>query len=146
MNRSNTIIICLLTIISSIIISCTKEPESISQSILSSPNPPIGTVPNNNPVDSLTGREFTFNDLSWTSDSMYVFCIINRPDLFYLPERSLDVSISINDSQWMKISMCPYPTDPFFYEPWPAGILKVYLYNYMGALSNSRTSIKVRFL
>lgn len=154
MKKVNAIIICSLAVIFLLFVSCGKEPVTNSRPPRSStnlpnspnpPSPPIVVTPNGNPVDSLTGKEFIFNNLSWTLDDTYLVCVVNRPDLFYLVDRPLDVSISISGSPWMKVLMCPYPTDPFFYESWPAGILKVYLYNYTSPLLDSTTSVKVRF-
>ena len=160
MKQLNLINICSMALILLLFLSCSKEPLADPVTIGNSPNPtspanppippnpsnPVTVTQNSYPVDSLTGQEFIFNNLSWTADSMNVFCVVNRPDLFYLPGRVLDVSVSINGSPWMNVLMCPYPTDPFFYESWPAGILKVYVFNYTGQLWDSYTTIKVRFI
>jgi len=164
MKKLNVIIICSMALLLLFFDSCSKEPVRKTLPQWNSPTPtnpailpnpqnppgppnlPVWVIPNNYPVDSLTGMEFIFNNLSWAVDSMNVICVVNRPDLFYWAGRILDVSVSINGSQWMNVLMCPYPTDPFFYESWPAGILKVYVYNYAGPLLESTTSIKVRFL
>lgn len=148
MKKLNAIITCYVAAILLVSVSCSKEPVTNTQhswSSLNPPNPPIVVTPNSYAADSLTGKQFIFNKLSWTLDGVYHVCTINRPDLFYLPGRALDVSVSIGESQWINVLMCPYPTDPFFFESWPAGFLKVYVYNYTGPLLDSATSVKVLF-
>lgn len=164
MKKINPITSCSLAILILLLVSCSKEPVTGPVPQRSSTNPPnpsnppnppnpinpsnpsIGSTSNSFPVDSLTGQEFVFNNLSWTLDGIYLVCDVNRPDLFYLVDRPLDVSISINQSAWMNLLMCPYPTDPFYYMCLLPGILRVYHYNYPGPLLESTTSIKVRFL
>jgi hypothetical protein len=111
-----------------------------------SPLNPIVVIRNGFPADSLTGRQFIFNDLSWTVDSTDVVCVVNRPDLFYLPDRPLDVSINISGDQWTNVFRCPYPTDPFFFVCLSPGSLKVYPYNCSQRLLGATASIKVRIL
>lgn len=162
MKKAHTIFVSSMTVLLSVLVSCSKEPLTVPESAQPLPNqprPPVGpiTISNNQqsatynynynyPVDSLTGREFVFHNLSWTLDGIYTVCDIYRPDLFYLIDRPLQVSISINGSEWIYMIMCPYPSDLFYFEPRLQATVRIYVYNYTGPLSESTTSVKVRFL
>jgi hypothetical protein len=147
MKNIYSISICLLTAVS-VLVSCSKEPVITPPSplIFTNPPPPVGSSSNSYTADSLTGREFVFNELSWTSDSVGTVCIINRPDLFYSYYRPVVVTITVDGVQWMNVYSCPYPTDPFWFDWLAPGILKFYVYNYTGPVNNSTTTIKVLFL
>jgi len=144
MKKLHAIIICSLVVILSVFASCSKEQVTNPRSPRSSPNPLIGLTPNNYPVDSLTGREFIFNNLNL--DSVDCAWVINRPDLFYFFYRPMNVFISVSESDWIAVHSCPPPTDPFFFSWTLPGILKVYIYNYTGPVIGTTASIKVQFL
>ena len=125
--------------------SCSKEQATVQPTSRISPTP-LGTPANHHPTDSLTGHEFVFTDLLWTTDSIGNVCILNRPDLFYLQYRPALVQITVDGIQWMTVYTCPFPTDPFYFDWLSYGVLKFYVFNYAGPLMDSTTSIKVRFL
>ncbi|HET9744195.1 MAG TPA: hypothetical protein VFP97_00700 [Chitinophagaceae bacterium] len=147
MKNMHSISICLPAIVS-LLVSCSKEPvlNRSSPSRFINVGTPGGSSSNTYPVDSLTGREFMFKELSWTSDSVGTVCIINRPDLFYLYYRPVIVSITVDGIQWMNVYSCPFPTDPFWFDWLAPGVLKFYVFNYSGPVNDSTTSIKVLFL
>lgn len=159
MKKAHTIFFSSMTLLFSVLVSCSKEPLRDPGSARPFPNPrqPVGPITNGNnyqpatytfnyPVDSLTGREFVFNNLNWTLDGIYTVCDIYRPDLFFIIDRPLQVSISINGSEWIYIVMCPDPSDLFYFEPRLQATVRIYVYNYTGPLQESTTSVKVRFL
>ena len=156
------IIICSFVALGFVFISCSKEPVTKrpipgTSNPLNYSSPPLGVTPNppnppsspsgsNFPADSLTGREFVFSNLSWTMDSIGSVCTINRPDLFYLLFRPMNVQLTAAGSDWMNVYTCPYPTDQFFFHWLEPGVLKFYVFNYTGRLTEGTTSIKVLFL
>jgi hypothetical protein len=160
MKKAHTIFVSSMTVLLLVLVSCSKEPLTGPHTPQPLPNQqrsPVLPITNSNnyqpttyyynyPVDSLTGREFVFHNLNWTLDGIYTVCDIYRPDLFYLLDRPLEVSISINGSEWIYMTMCPYPSDLFFFELRLQATVRIYVYNYTGPLSESTTSVKVRFL
>ncbi len=141
MKKASKIFVFSMTVLLSVLISCSKDPLTVPESPQSLPNQPrptggprpnsnnyqAGTYNYNYPVDSLTGREFIFHNIGWTLDGIYTVCDIYRPDLFYFLDRPLEVSISINGSEWIYMVMCPYPSDLFYFEPRMPATVRIYV-------------------
>ena len=85
-----------LLVWSAIFPSCSKD-----SSLNGSPPPPQQTT------DSLSGREFEFNDMTWKgilSWATNVMVETDRPDLFSNPFRALKVTIRLDtSSSWLTV-------------------------------------------
>jgi hypothetical protein len=112
-------------------------------------------------MDTLSGREFQFNDLTWreiVSWGTNVIVDIDRPDLFFDPFRELKVKMRHDTSSvWLDVfpetGSYSYPTgvnffyavgSDFFYAA--AGHLYIYPVPAIHSLIGRKVSIKVKFL
>src|SRR5688572_48606 len=132
-----------------IFISCNKNPSSIE------------TPPPSPSLDTLRGREFEFNDLTWQeihSPGPNVIVAIHRPDLFFNPFRSLEVTIRLDTSAiWLGVlrdTGSPYPAGfDFFYTIGGSDFFHadgghLYIFPISGnhSLVGTKVSIKVKFI
>jgi hypothetical protein len=67
-----------------------------------------GAPPAPQPADTLSGREFEFNDLTWRETPEWtgnvLVDITDRPDLFFNPYRTLKASIKLDTSAvWLNV-------------------------------------------
>ena len=94
MKRLLTVSFFTLLMWSAIFISCSKR---------SSPDGSPTALQQT--MDTLTGREFEFNNLTWKEIDSYVMVeIANRPDLFFNPFRTLKVTIRLDTSAvWLNV-------------------------------------------
>ena len=112
-------------------------------------------------VDTLSGREFEFNDLTWrqiVSWGTNVIVDIDRPDLFYNPFREMRVTMKFDTSAiWLDVfrdSGSSYPAWPNFYYTTAGsdffntvqGRLYIFPIPANHSLNGTKVSVKVKFL
>ena len=111
-------------------------------------------------LDTLSGREFEFNGLSWReilSWGTNVIIDIDRPDLFFNPFRELRVTMRFDTSAtWLDVfrDSGSYPAWPNFYYTTAGSDFfntvsgRIYVYPFPANLSlkGTKVSIKVKFL
>ena len=132
-----------------IFISCNKN---------SSPN---GSPPApKQTFDTLSGREFEFNDLTWKAIPSWVTNVmvdIDRPDLFFNPVRALKVTIRLDTSSvWQNVFQdngSYLAGFNFYYSTWgsdffngASGHLYIYPLPQDFSLNGGKVSVKVKFL
>jgi len=133
-----------------VFISCNKNPSSIV-----SPSSVSQTL------NTLRGREFEFNDLTWQvihSPGPNVIVAIYRPDLFFNPFSSLEVRIRFDTSAiWLGVlrdTGSPYPAGfDFFYTTGGSDFFHadsghLYIFPISGnpLFAGIRVSVRVRFI
>jgi len=98
---------CIL--LTSIALASCKKENDVTPAVI----PPQINL-STSPQDSLTGREFIFNELVWAYDvdgggNLYIG-IENRPELFSNSNRSVEVSVKPDSSNtWTTIEKFQYP-------------------------------------
>lgn len=138
--------ISILLIIITTLLSCSKK--SAEASFGTSSTPPTIT-------DTLTGKEFTFSDLTWNYwidnyNELHI-SIQNRPDLFTLDRIDELFVKSVSDTAWIKAEKTnPYLSVGYNYFIYVRG-LYVFPYPYIqpwsanNQLAGTKASIKFRF-
>ena len=130
-------------------ISCSKNYSNSG-----SPSTPL------QPLDTLSGREFEFNDLTWrqiVSWGTNVIVEIDRPDLFFNPFREQRVTMRFDTSAtWLDVfrDSGSYPAWPNFYYTIAgsdffntvSGRLYIYPFPANYSIKGTKVSIKVKFL
>ncbi|TMI86640.1 MAG: hypothetical protein E6H08_20585, partial [Bacteroidetes bacterium] len=103
-------LICMM-----LLISCKKE-KAYSTNLSAARQDSLLST---SPQDSLTGREFIFNELVWAYDvdgggNLYIG-VENRPELFGNNNRSVEVSVKPDSSNtWTTIEKLLYPNSSEF--------------------------------
>ena len=149
MKRSLNVSSFILLAWFSIFISCSKNPTHNE-----SPPAPIQFL------DSLSGREFEFNDLTWKAIPSWVINVmvdIDRPDLFFNPVRALKVTIRLDTSSvWLNVFQdngSYLAGFNFYYTTWGSdffnavsGHLYIYPVPQNSSLNGRKVSAKVKFI
>ena len=138
----------ILLIWFSIFLSCSK-----SSSLDGPPPAPQQTM------DTLSGREFEFNDLTWKAIPSWIINVmvdIDRPDLFFNTVRALKVTLRLDTSSvWLNVFQdngSYLAGFNFYYTTWSdffnaaSGHLYIYPVPQNFSLNGGKVSVKVKFL
>ena len=132
-----------------IFMSCSRD-----SSLINSPPPPQPFL------DTLTGREFEFNDLTWrefpSSGPDIIIEIRNRPDLFYYYFRLLKVTIRLDTSAvWMDVFQYTgaYNAGPTFYHTMGSDFFyasqwSLYIFSFpvIPSLKGTKVAVRIKFI
>lgn len=133
-------------------VGCKKEEFTTPFGVTSPPSPP------STPTDTLSGKEFLFEDLQWVhagpggvAEEEIWIAVENRPELFNNPSRQMEVSIKFDTSSaWINVPRWNWPVVPA-----NPGYLYIIMYNssfYVESyplnfqLIGRKASLKIKFL